>query len=364
MAVVERGKSSLNPAQVETLFLFDGHVSIGPGRVLQTGAQELITDVSDGVVHSIGLRPDEWQLAYGQKPSRYLCLPLAARGRVVGAMALLAADPQRLASEADLALARSLAGATAVAVANAEINREAQEANRLKDEFVAMVSHELRTPLTPILGCIHLLRTAKLSEAKFERALEMIERNAQTQVQIVEDLLDVSRMVAGKLHLMKTSTHLVPIVEAAVESLRPAAETKQLQVITKFDFIDRPIDADPDRLRQVIWNLLSNAVKFTPAEGRIEISVRRDQGTVLVEVTDTGIGIPADVLPVIFDRYRQSSEVNSRMRAGLGLGLAIVRHLVELHDGSVKVASAGPGRGTVFTLKFPFPALRAAGVAR
>src|SRR5262249_47270128 len=155
---------------------------------------------------------------------------------------------------------------------------EAQEANRLKDEFVAMVSHELRTPLTPILGCVHLLRTAKLTSANLDRALELIERNAQTQVQIVEDLLDVSRIVAGKLHLTMRSTSVIPVVEAAIDTIRSSAEAKKIQIITSFEDVQATIDGDPHRLQQIIWNLLSNAVKFTPADGRIEISVRSDSG--------------------------------------------------------------------------------------
>jgi signal transduction histidine kinase len=222
-----------------------------------------------------------------------------------------------------------------------------------------MVSHELRTPLTPILGCVHLLRTAKLTSANLDRALDLIERNAQTQVQIVEDLLDVSRIVAGKLHLTMKSTSVIPVVEAAIETIRSAADTKQIQIVTDFDDVQNPIEGDPHRLQQIIWNLLSNAVKFTPADGRVEISVRSDGTHLRIQVTDTGVGMPAEFLPHVFDRFRQA-ENTARMRTGLGLGLAIVRHLVELHNGSIEAASAGPGKGAVFTLRFPFAARRLA----
>jgi signal transduction histidine kinase len=243
---------------------------------------------------------------------------------------------------------------------SARLYHQAQEANRLKDEFVAMVSHELRTPLTPILGCIHLLRTPNISEANFNRSLEIIERNAQAQVQIVEDLLDVSRIVAGKLHLTMKATDLVRVVEAAVDSIRPAADAKGVPIITNFAEVRQQIDGDPNRLQQVVWNLLSNAVKFTPAGGRIEISVHGENDHVRLQVTDTGVGIPSELLPFIFDRFRQASDGNSKMRSGLGLGLAIVRHLVELHSGSIEAASGGRGHGAVFTLKFPFAARKAA----
>jgi signal transduction histidine kinase len=279
---------------------------------------------------------------------------------MIGAVVFMSGNPKRQFGEVELSLAKNLADAAAVAMDNSKLYRDAQEANRLKDEFVAMVSHESRTPLTPILGCIHLLRTAKLNQPNFDRALEMIERNAHTQLQIVEDLLDASRIVAGKLHLVKKSTSVIPIVEAAIETVKSSAEAKGIKIITRFGDIDEPVDGDPHRLQQITWNLLSNAVKFTPPDGRIEISTRSNEDHVQIQVTDTGVGIPADLMPYIFDRFRQGSDTNSKMRSGLGLGLAIVRHLVELHNGSIEASSAGPGKGAVFTLTFPTAARRAA----
>lgn len=358
LAIVVNGNSA-GSAHLELLYPLDLHATTGPGHVLRTGEHQVITNVTDDMAPSLGLKPDE-MLVHEHKPATYLCLPLLARDRTIGAIAFLSADPARLVNDADIALARNLASAAAVAIDNARLYREAQEANRLKDEFVGMVSHELRTPLTPILGCIHLLKTGKLTKTNFARALEMIERNAQAQVQIVEDLLDASRIVAGKLHLIMNSVHIVPVVESAVESVRSAAQGKGIRIVTNFEDVQQPIEGDSDRLRQIVWNLLSNAVKFTPAEGRIEISVRQDEDYAVVQVTDTGVGIPADSLPYIFDRFRQVYDGNSKMRSGLGLGLAIVRHLVELHNGSIEAASAGAGKGAVFTLKFPFPVRKAA----
>jgi signal transduction histidine kinase len=344
----------------EALYPLDLHVAAGPGHVFRTGEHEVSSSVTDEILESFGLKPTQSFLLDGRKPASYLCVPLSARGRTIGAMAFIAFDSRRLYAETQIAMARDLACAAAVAMDNAKLYREAQEANRLKDEFVAMVSHELRTPLTPILGCIHLLRTANLSEASFARALEIIERNAHAQVQIVEDLLDVSRIVAGKLHLAMKSIQVTPVVSAAIDSVRPMAEAKGIQIITMLEDVQHPIDGDPDRLQQVVWNLLSNAVKFTPPEGRIAISVRRDNDHILVEVTDTGVGIPSDFLPYIFDRFRQGNESSAKMRSGLGLGLAIVRHLVELHHGSIEAASPGIGQGAIFTLKFPFQTRKAA----
>lgn len=345
--------------QLEALYPFDLHAAVGPSHVLRTGECEVIINPKIEVMESLGLKTNEPDLGNGRGPASYLCVPLSARGRTIGAIAFVSSDPQRRYSDGDVVLARDLACAAAVAMDNARLFREAQEANRLKDEFVAMVSHELRTPLTPILGCIHLLRTAKLSEANFTRALEMIERNAQAQVQIVEDLLDVSRIVAGKLHLVMKPIDVVPVIEAVVDSVRPAAEGKGIRIVTGLENIEEPIDGDPDRLQQVLWNLLSNALKFTPSEGRIEISLKRDGDQARIQVTDTGIGIATDFLPYIFDRFRQA-EPNTKMRSGLGLGLAIVRHLVELHHGSIEATSAGPGHGAVFTLRFPLQARKSA----
>jgi signal transduction histidine kinase len=346
--------------QIEALFPYDLHSSTGPAHVRRTGEPQILMHVDNEIAAGLGMKPEELILPDGRRPSIYACLPAVARNTTIGAVVLMSADPRRSFSEIEISLASSLANAAAVAMDSSRLYRDAQEANRLKDEFVAMVSHELRTPLTPMLGCVHLLRTAKLSQQNFDRALDMIERNAQTQLHIVEDLLDASRIVAGKLHLIMKSTPVVPILEAAIETVRGSAEAKDIQIMTDFADVQTPIDGDPHRLQQIFWNLLSNAVKFTPADGRVEVSLRGEDEHCRIQVTDTGIGIPADFLPYIFDRFRQGADGNARMRSGLGLGLAIVRHLVELHSGSIAAASAGPGQGAVFTLRFPFAAKRVA----
>lgn len=206
--------------QVEALFPLDLHSSTGPAHVRRTAEQQILTSIEDDIAVGLGMKPEELLLPDGRRPSIYACLPAVARNSAIGAVVFMSSDPNRSFGEIEIPLARSLANAAAVAMDNSKLYREAQEANRLKDEFVAMVSHELRTPLTPMLGCIHLLRTAKLSQQNFDRALDMIERNAQTQLHIVEDLLDASRIVAGKLHLIMKSTAAVPILEAALETIR------------------------------------------------------------------------------------------------------------------------------------------------
>jgi len=343
---------------VESVFSTVINATTGPAYVRRTGDAQLLTSVSAEVAEGLGIKSEELALPDGRNLSNYACMPAVARNRMIGAVVFMSADPKQGFSNIELTLAASLANAAAVAMDNSKLYRDAQEANRLKDEFVAMVSHELRTPLTPMLGCIHLLRTAKLSQTNFDRALDMIERNAHAQVHIVEDLLDASRIVAGKLHLVMKSTQVPQVVEAAIETVLGSAEAKGIKIITNLEDVQTPINADPHRLQQIVWNLLSNAVKFTPPEGRIEVSLQADGNDIQIQVTDTGIGIPPDFLPYIFDRFRQGSDVNPKMRSGLGLGLTIVRHLVELHSGSIHAASAGSGKGAVFTLRFPFAARR------
>jgi signal transduction histidine kinase len=346
----------------EGLYPLDFHASSGPGYVLRTGEPQFLPEVTEETLASLGFRSGDPPFDKSQRPARCLYVPVIARGRTIGSIALLTARPAPDLAREHLPLAQALASAVAVALDYSELDRKAQEANRLKDEFVAMVSHELRTPLTPILGCIHLLRTAELSPSNFDRALQMIERNAQAHVQIVEDLLDASRIVAGKLHLIMRAVQLIPVLEAAVESVRPSFEDKGLKIVTNFEDIQQPVDGDANRLQQIVWHLLSNAVKFTPPGGQIEVSLKSDGDYVQIQVADTGVGIPPDFLPHIFDRFRQAADNESKLQSGLGLGLAIVRHLVELHNGSIEAFSAGRGRGSLFIVRFPFAARKAAAV--
>ncbi|HVG10605.1 MAG TPA: ATP-binding protein [Thermoanaerobaculia bacterium] len=237
-----------------------------------------------------------------------------------------------------------------------EARIRAEEANRLKDEFLSTVSHELRTPLNSILGWTWLLIGEKLDEAGARRAVQTIERNARAQSQIIDDLLDVSRIVTGKLRLKVRTVDLAPLIEAAVDAVRPAAQAKGIQVEARMDTrLSRagPLRGDPDRLQQVVWNLLANAVKFTPAGGRVEVLADEEDGQACIRVTDTGMGIPDAFLRYVFDRFRQEDSSTTRKHGGLGLGLSIVRHLVELHGGTVSAESEGEGRGATFTVMLP-----------
>jgi signal transduction histidine kinase len=229
----------------------------------------------------------------------------------------------------------------------------AQAASRLKDEFLATVSHELRTPLTAVLGWIHVLRGGRLDEEQAARALETIERNARSQVQLIDDLLDVSRIITGKLRLEVRPLDPVSPVESAVEAVLPAAGSKDIRIQKVLDTEIGSISGDPARLQQVVWNLLSNAIKFTPRGGRVTVRLARGESHVEISVTDDGEGISPEFIPYVFDRFRQADGTTTRRFGGLGLGLAIVRHLVELHGGTVRAESGGEGRGSTFTVNLP-----------
>jgi PAS domain S-box-containing protein len=264
------------------------------------------------------------------------------RGPAVEGIARDVTDRKRAEREREELLAREQAA-----------RREAEEASSLKDEFLATVSHELRTPLTAILGWSQMLRRGVRDEATREHALEVIERNALAQKQLVGDILDVSRIITGRLRIEVRPVELIPVVEAAREAVQPAAEARGIRLDAAYDVGDLNVLGDPDRLQQIVWNLLANAVKFTAAGGRVALTVERAGDSVRLSVSDTGEGIAAEFLPHVFERFRQADMGTTRRHGGLGLGLSIVRHLVEMHGGTVRAESAGEGRGSTFTVQLP-----------
>ncbi len=237
-----------------------------------------------------------------------------------------------------------------------DARQQAEAASRLKDEFLATLSHELRTPLNAILGWTAMLRHGQIDAPRAKRGLEVIDRNARAQAQLVEDVLDMARVITGNLRVDLKPLPLHGLVEAAVEALKPAADAKRVELALQAGHGPAIINADGGRLQQVMWNLLSNAVKFTPAGGRVLVRITAADAQVRVEVSDSGIGIGPEFLPFVFDRFRQADQSATRGHGGLGLGLAIVKHLVELHGGSVEVFSAGIGLGTTFTVVLPVAA--------
>lgn len=304
----------------------------------------------------------------------YLAVPVVSRsGEVLGGLFFGHPEPgiftdrdeivvSGLASQAAIAMdngrlyetaKRARAEAEQAAAQSERLYRTAEESSRLKEEFLATISHELRTPLSAILGWARMLRTGQLSPEDSAKALDTIERNARAQAQLVDDLLDVSRIITGKLRMDVRPSDPNSFIDAAVESVKPAAEAKGVRIQKVVDTGPISIPGDPVRLQQVVWNLLANAIKFTPRGGRVQICSQRVNSHLEIVVSDTGQGISADFLPHVFDRFRQADQKTSRQHGGMGLGLAIVRHLVEMHGGTVGANSEGEGKGATFTVMLP-----------
>lgn len=298
-----------------------------------------------------------------------ICVPLHKNNRFAACMAVHQKRPRRwLSDEIELVTFvanrfwESIERARSVKSLHESLNREqelrqqSEQANRLKDEFLATLSHELRTPLNAILGWTQILLNRRLEETDRTRAITTIDRSARSQNQLIEDILDISRIITGKMRLDVQAIDLVKIISAAVETARPAADAKNIRIHTMLDLRIDAVSGDPDRLQQVVWNLLSNAVKFTPKEGQIKVKLERVNSHIEITISDTGKGIEAEFLPFVFDRFRQSDGSMTRRQGGLGLGLAIVRQIVELHGGTVSVTSAGENQGASFTVHLPlFP---------
>jgi signal transduction histidine kinase/ActR/RegA family two-component response regulator len=327
---------------------------------MQTGESGLRSEISDAFLASVATTPEHLAVLRQLNPRSSMVVPLLARGRMLGGLSFVGTEARPRYGAADLAVAEDLARRAALALDNARLYRQAEDArlqaegaNRAKDEFLSVVSHELRTPLTPILAWARMLRRGGFEPGVAARALDVIERNARSQAQLVEDLLDVSRIISGKLRLEVRPLELAGVVEAATEAARPAAEAKGIQLVSVLDPRSGKVEGDGERLRQVVSNLLSNAIKFTPGGGQVEVCLQRMAGNVTLTVIDTGKGIAPEFLPHLFERFRQADSSSTRSYGGLGVGLAIVRHVVELHGGAVRATSAGEGRGAAFTVTLP-----------
>lgn len=344
--------------EIHERFPIDMHASSGIGSVLRTGEAELVPDITDALLESAIADPELLSIIRSLGLRSSICVPLKARDRVVGAMSLVSAESGRRFSDSDLRVADELAQRASAAIENALYFRAAEEANQAKDDFLAVVSHELRTPLNAILGWVHMLRQEVLPQAQGARALETIERNARAQNQLIDDLLDVSRIVSGKLRLVAESVDLPQVIERAIDTLGPTAAAKGVRINRTLDPSASPVMGDPERLQQVVANLLSNAVKFSAKDTEVHVVLRKLESAVEITVQDHGQGIDPNFLPHVFERFRQADSRTTRSRGGLGLGLAIVRNLVELHGGSVRVESEGHGHGATFTVCLPVSTLR------
>ncbi len=310
------------------------------------GQSRVVAHRFHGYLLAVPIRPGDpaAELPQGLMPQSARIAPLRLGGRVVGTITVIENVTERVMSEREL---RSQIALLERARATAEA------AVRTKDEFLATLSHELRTPLNAVLGWTRLMRSGQLDQSTFGRALDVVDRNASAQAQLIDDILDVARIMQGKLRLEMQATDTVPLVLAAVDVIRPAAEAKRLTLTTRLDADSALVTGDPNRLQQVIWNLLSNAVKFTEPGGVVDVHLQVDEKFVEIRVTDTGKGITGDFLPHVFDRFRQEDSTTTRKYGGLGLGLSLVRQLVDLHGGRVYAESAGEGKGSTFVVRVP-----------
>jgi PAS domain S-box-containing protein len=322
-------------------------------EALRNGKPQLVPEVSESFLTAVSQDEQHLEILRGLSLKSWIIVPLVARARTLGALTFVSAESGRRYNNSDLALFEDLASRAAIAVDNAKLYRQAQEASRAKDEFLATVSHELRTPLNAIMGWAQILRRGHSDGQFLIRAIETIERNARAQAQIINDILDVSRIITGKLRLEVRPVEPSSIIQAAVETVRPAAEAKGIRIQMVLDSSAGPISGDPDRLQQVVWNLLSNAIKYAPKGERVQVRLERVDSHVEIIVSDTGKGINTELLPYVFERFRQDDSSTTRRYGGLGLGLAIVRHLVELHGGTVHAYSEGEGTGATFTIVLP-----------
>jgi PAS domain S-box-containing protein len=350
-------------------------------EAIATGQSQRVAEVTDDWLQTVATNPEYLQLLSDIHISSIIVVPLKVRHRVLGAITLaLSSESGRRYTEADLALIEELTVRASMALDNAQLYHLAQESNRIKDEFLAVLSHELRSPLNPILGWVKLLQTRQFDQHATQRALETIERNAKLQTQLIEDLLDISRILRGKMMLNVTAVNLITVIQAAIETVRLSAEAKGLELkIMPTPISPVQVSGDAVRLQQIIWNLLSNAIKFTPAGGQVKICLEQvtDEGVrewrsrgveepvslhaltspsppyAQITISDTGKGIKPEFLPHVFEYFRQEDSRTTRQFGGLGLGLAIVRYLTELHGGTVRAESQGEGQGASFIVRLP-----------
>ncbi|MBD2081387.1 response regulator [Leptolyngbya sp. FACHB-17] len=330
----------------------------GPARVLQTGTPELTSDLPETTLLKIAQDEKHLGLLRQLQAKSYMTVPMNLGNRTLGTIAFASVGGDRRYSQADLEMALELGHRAAIALDHARLYQEAQEANRIKDEFLAIVSHELRTPVNALLGWAQMLRGRKLDEVTAAKALETIERNARLQSKLIDDILDISRIVQNRIRLNQIVVHLVPVINEVLEDMRSLATAKEIEIESIFDPSIGLIIGDPERLQQVVGNLLSNAIKFTPQGGHVVVQLSQIGNQAQITICDNGQGIPAEFLPYVFDRFRQGVHTTTRKHGGLGLGLAIVRHLVEMQGGRVFANSAGEGLGATFTVQLPIQELQ------
>jgi PAS domain S-box-containing protein len=339
----------------------DPDATTSPQRVMRTRTAAFIPEITDEMIVA-SARGDEERLASLRALGliSYLCVPMVAHDRVLGALTLANAESGRRLSAEDVRIASDIAARSAMAMQTAQSYQQLQSANRLKDEFLATLSHELRTPLNAVLGYARMLQSGAITKDKIPQALDVIDRNAAALAQIVEDVLDVSRIVLGKARLRVEPTDVAAVVEDAVATVKPAAEAKGIRLKCDLGHGPATVAGDHNRLQQVVWNLLTNAVKFTPRGGTVEIRLTEHESNVKITVSDNGVGFPPSFRPHLFERFRQAESGTTRIHGGLGLGLSIAQHIVEMHGGTIEAESGGEGKGATFSVMLPLSQVSAA----
>jgi PAS domain S-box-containing protein len=328
----------------------------GAFAVLRTGKPELISDITDELLVQAAKDDRHLRLIRSLGLKSYICVPLLVSGNPFGVLTFATAESGRKYTESDLALAVDLAHRAAVAVENTQLYQALRETDRRKDEFLATLAHELRNPLAPIRNSLQILKMPRLDAETVARSRDMMERQVQHLVRLVDDLLDVSRVMRGKIELRRECVELASIVAGAVETVQPLIDAQDHQLLVRLPSESVPIDADPVRLAQVVGNLLTNAAKYTEPGGRIELTAQRDGGVAVLRIRDNGIGIAPDMLPRIFELFVQAAHGTTRTQGGLGIGLTLVKNLVEMHDGTVEARSEGLGKGSEFVVRLPISA--------
>ena len=351
-----------DPARTQLAFDLDKKYRQAPEKdpiaeVIRTGESKLVENITDELLVALTVDEEHLAIARGLGLRSWISAPMTARGKTLGAISVVHGESGRHHNGEDLPLLEELARRAGMAVDNARLFQEAEAANRTKDEFLATLSHELRTPLTAISGWARMLQLGMTDESTTRTAIDTIVRSAQMQGELIDDLLDLSRVVAGKLHLDIVTIDLVPLLRELLDSARPAAQAKEITTTLDCNAVAVLVRGDERRVRQIVWNLVTNAIKFTGAGGTVTIVLEVRGGQAHIEVRDTGKGIGAEFLPYVWERFRQADSSTSREYGGLGLGLAVVRHLVELHGGTVTVTSGGEGKGSTFTVELPLARL-------
>jgi len=331
----------------------DPNFSGGIHHVIRTGRAASMSSIPPALLDAVARDDEHRRIIRELNLHSYMCVPLLVQDKAFGAITFVSAESGREYGEDDLRLAQELASRASLAVENSRAYARISEVSRLKDEFLATLSHELRTPLNAVLGYARMLRMGTLGAEKIRPALDVLERNATALKKIIEDVLDVSRIVSGRMRLNVEVVDLPSILHEATASSLPAAAAKGVRMQTVIDALDTRVSGDPHRLQQVIWNLVSNAIKFTPSGGEVQLRLSRTDFAIEIAVSDTGIGIASDFLPFVFEPFRQADARFSREHGGLGLGLGIAKQLTELHGGTIAARSDGPGRGSTFVVTLP-----------